>query len=162
MTLLWQPMNSRLWAVSIAIPVGSSQFGRGEVLRTLYSLESNSTSCALSSMLTHAWAAPSAAAASGLSPSGAAGVENENAVRCRVVHETIRAVRGRQFDFADGRERFQIEDGYRIRTSIAGKSSAELRHQLRAVGSLQVGDIADDGAVGIHNHDVRAPRDEQA
>src|ERR1700674_123042 len=87
-----------------------------------------------------------------------AAVEGENALGDGIVDDGvwIRIC----FDRAEGLQRFEVEDGYIVRTAVAGEAAAEVGSDSDAMDALGVGDVAHDGVgVRIENDNVRAARD---
>src|SRR6266481_9591905 len=88
----------------------------------------------------------------------AAAVEGEDALGDGIVNDSV-GIRI-CFDGAEGLQRFEVEDGYIIRTAVAGEAATEIRSDGDAMDALSVGDVADDGVgVRIENHRVSATRD---
>src|ERR1700674_5507657 len=88
----------------------------------------------------------------------AAAVEGEDALGDGIVNDSV-GIRI-CFDRADGFQRFEVEDGYIIRTAVAGEAATEIGSDSDAMDALGIGDVAHDGVgVRIENHRVSATRD---
>src|SRR5712671_3570761 len=88
----------------------------------------------------------------------AAAVEGEDALGDGIVNDGV-GIRI-CFNGADGFQHFEVEDGYVIRTAVAGEAATEVGSDSDAMDALSVGDIAHDGVgVRIENHRVSAARD---
>src|SRR5260370_5302880 len=88
----------------------------------------------------------------------AAAVEGEDALGDGIVNDGV-GIRI-CFNGADGFQRFEVEDGYIVRTAVAGAAATEVGSDSDAMYPLGVGDVADDGVgVRIENHRVSATRD---
>src|SRR5882762_10933522 len=91
----------------------------------------------------------------------AAAVEGEDALGDGIVNDSV-GIRI-CFNGADGFQRFEVEDGYIVRTAVAGEAATEVGSDSDAMDALGVGDVADDGVgVRIDNDDVRAARNVDA
>src|SRR5467141_877671 len=91
----------------------------------------------------------------------AAAVEGEDALADGIVDDGV-GIRV-CFDGAEGLQRLEIEDGYIVRTAVAGEAAAEIGSDGDSMDALGVGDVANNGVgVRIENDDVRAARDVDA
>ena len=91
----------------------------------------------------------------------AAAVEGEDALGDGIVNDGV-GIRI-CFNGADGLQRFEVEDGYIVRTAVAGEAATEVGSDRDAMDALGVGDVANNGVgIRIENDDVRAARDVDA
>jgi len=88
-------------------------------------------------------------------------IEGEHALGERIVNGAVSVFIG--FDIAERLKRSEIEHGGIGGAAVGGVSLVEFVGDGNAVGTLRVGDIADDFAlIGINNDEVCAARNEQA
>src|SRR6266850_698026 len=91
----------------------------------------------------------------------AAAIEGEDALTDGVVDNSVGI--GVRLSCADGLQRLEVEDGYIVRTAIAGEAAAEIGSDGDAMNALGVWDAADDFVrIRVQHNDLGSVRDVDA
>ena len=176
--LLSQPENMRRVLVSIAMPDGSSHGASGHLLSNRQRLRIDLHHLALVFDVDVDVALAIGRGELGLSfqrhgarqrsflgvhrgGAGAAAVERENTLGCRIVNDAVRIHPGR--NLAHLRERLHIENHHLVRRAIADESVIEFGRERDAMHQLQARDVAGHFAfLAIHHIHFGAVRNEHA